>query len=381
MTLFHFFQMASQQERTPRIYRPLAQLKNFYKAEAHSSSVEAHASSELPHIETKRKLTHFSTQSCQYSKTINDALKMKLKTGQIYDQISFMDLKMRRDKEKYDGAVLEHRNFTRAFDKFLAEQYQRVKETLQKLQAHEQQSSRLQESLRDLRQTITQKSLKIYELEAKWRQYKTCEKFLLHISPLLRRDPEKSEFPGNFAVNPDCKTPTLDELISNFRKHHERTSSFDESQYEHVTAAKMSDFLSKLKRQNLKILRYKLEQEKLTSAFADSNSAFEIDFRDEVARLDDKIGRVQAEAEDKIREVMNMKIQCDDISKDAEIFDKKDEEKLKSFVEDLYAQCFRPTYQEKSHVQMARYLEDYCHALLCELYSFEPCILKKVLTR
>lgn len=409
---------------------------------------------------------------------------MKLKLGQIHDQISAIDQRMAKESIKYRNAVEKHENFQKLFEQFLSNQYEQVKHKLLELEEHEIESDQLKEKLADLQKTITMKSLHIYELESAWRYHKKSQLFLNHLSNLLKNDegstagatfvgsaatssvavsspaslaiadfPDATHFPAdssaigssaslassvadsaeadstiadslpaaspsvaessaasvgnsfvagnipaipaktflpaagllveqpNFNVDPTCDTPTLDDLISNYELYDQQEEIFVAEQYAHVTPARMEDFLDKLKRQNIRLLRHKLEHEKVTNIFEDAEKACNVNARNQATALAQQVVEVQrklqvqndkaSETEQRLREVVQQR--C--------TFTGADVESLKKFVQKLYNQIFKPTYEERSHVHMAKCMEEYVQSLLCQLYSYEPQILKKALRK
>lgn len=397
---------------------------------------------------------------------------MKLKLGQIHDQISAIDKKMAKESIKYREAAEKHENFQKLFEEFLGKQFDRVKQKLLELDGHETESDQLKEKLADLRQIITVKSLHIYELEQSWRQHKTCQLFLSHLGTLLKdkdnddtlseailpvsasiaessaaescvagppteatsvadssaaahfvpnspaassltdspvgispvtnisisadadsasRTIPQSPFNGtapdfltaqpNFNVDPACDTPSLDDLISNFQLHDHQEELFDEEQYAHVTPTRVVDFLDKLKQQNIRLLRHKLEYEKVTNILQEAEKVCYADAEDQATKLAQQVAEVQDKLEAETLEVEKAEQCLEEAVQQGCRFAGADVEALKKFVESLYERIFKPTYEERSHVHMAKCVEQYVESLLCQLYSYEPQILKKVLKR
>lgn len=464
------------------IYTPLADLKFHYQSADRPSSVEGSASTALPLIPTQRsKYRALSSQSQEYKKTINETLRMKLKLGQIHDQISAIDQKMVKESKKYRNAVEKHENFQKSFEQFLSKQYDRVKQKLLELEVEETESDQLKEKLADLQRTITEKSLHIYELERAWRHHKKSQLFLSHLGNLLKNDEDPpaspigstsvvvsspaalstadthvatdiadssaagspaslassgadspavaasdplseaspspaasaspstaafasaSAFAGgsvaetpletsippldspatqpNFNIDPKCDTPTLDDLLSNYELHDQQEEPFIEENYIYVTPEKIEDFLDKLKRQNIRLLRHKLEHEKVKNILEEAEKICDLDARNQATALAEQEAEVQSKLEAQTIELSQAEQNLRDIVQQGCGFADTDVNNLKKFVEKLYEQIFKPTYEERSHVHMAKCVEEYVQSLLCQLYSFEPHILKKALRR
>lgn len=185
----------------------------------------------------------------------------------------------------------------------------------------------------------------------------------------------------NFNVDPTCDTPTLDDLISNYELHDQQEEPFVEEHYAHVTPAKVEDFLDKLKRQNIRLLRHKLEHEKVKNILEEAEKVCDIDAHNQATALAQQVAEVQRKLEAQTSEVSQAEQHLQEVMQKGCGFAETDVETLKKFVEKLYGQIFKPTYEEHSHVHMAKCVEEYVQSLLCQLYSYEPQILKKALRR
>lgn len=365
-----------------RLYKPLADLKYQYQSHSRPSTTQAVASTELPRIKQKERhhRDRYSTQSYRTSNTINDILKMKLEYGHIHDQISLIDLHMKENSAKQKEAVLKHERFVACFERFLSRQYDRVTRVLSDLTRHERKSDRMRNMLDSLRQEVVQKSLEIHELESTWRTFKVSQKFLLHIAALLQSTtsfaPQAFE---NFNVDPACETPTLDELVANFERH-DYDQPFDAAKFEHVTAVGILDFLSKLKQQNLMLLRFNHEYGRTKDTLGDAKTMLESKLQDRESTLASDVDKIEKQIQNVSRELESVQKRFEKEVR-ANESKAKEAEELRDFVEALYGCCFVPTRARKSHLQMVACVEEHCMALLSELSYFEPHILKKVLRR
>lgn len=364
-----------------RIYKPLADLKYQYQSRSQSSTVRAAAAStELPHIKQKehRHRDSYVTQNYLISNTIKDILKMKLEYGHIHDQISLIDLHMQEESAKYENAVLKHDQFVVSFERFLSSQYKQVTDVLFNLASQEHKSDQMREALSGLRQLVVQKSLETHELECTWRQFKVSQKFLIHIAFLLKStESSMSEIVQNFNVNPISETPTLEELIENFEKHDDM-QTFDEVDFEHVTASRILDFLFKLKQQNLMLLRFNHEYKRTKNIFSGCKIIVERQLQEKESTLAKNVTEIKKQIEDVSREMASVQSLYE---KEVSISKSKvrEAEDLQDIVQSVYESYFGPTIVHKSPLQMMKCVEEHCLQLLCELNSLEPHILKKVL--
>lgn len=363
-----------------RIYKPLTDLKYHYQSHSQSSTIRAAASTELPHIKQKehRRRDSYVTQNDLISNTIKDVLKMKLEYGHIHDQISLIDLHMQEESAKHENAVLMHDQFVVSFERFLSSQYKQVTDILFDVANHEHKSDKMREKLNGLRQLVVQKSLETHELECSWRQFKISQKFLVHVAFLLKStDSLTSEIVQNFNVNPVSETPTLEELIENFGTHDDM-QTFDEADFEHVTASRILDFLFKLKQQNLMLLRFNHEYKRTKDIFSGCKIIVERQLQEKESILVKNVTEIKKQIEGVSREMESVQSLYDkevSISKS----NARKAEELQDLVQSMYESCFGSTIIHKSSLQMMKCVEEHCLQLLCELNSFEPHILKKVL--
>lgn len=362
-------------DSTKVTYKPLQDLKFAYLQKSHTTSVRAQVSTELPTISAKSaKKRDFQTKTSTYTNTINGALKMKLKLAQLQDEISLIDLKIDEDVKKFQHANAQHENFTKSFENFLTQQYEKVTDSLTELKKSESESSELKNKLDELQQQMIEKSLKLYDLESIWRKYKTSLNFLLHLSALLRYN---KTYSGEFKNLRTDKTSSLDELMVNFKNLNTELIEFKENDFSHLTASKIMEFLSKLKRQNLKILRYKLHYQKLRDIFADTDQFLENSFRVNLKNTEDVILNAQEKTKKVSRNVQMVEKQYEIL--ETKVLCMKEISPVHTFVEQLYEKCFKTVSLEKSHVQMVKCVEDYCHLLLCTLSSFDRDIILKAI--
>lgn len=283
---------------------------------------------------------------------------------------------MKQEEIKYQEATSKHEHFVRAFNQFLAHQYERVKTVLAELSAHEEKTARTKANLNQLEQRVVEKSLKIYEVERLWRKYKVSQNFLLHIASLLKRERSVNEF-RTFNVDPDCDTPSLDDLVRNFEKHALDDLPFEAVNFEHVTAERLFDYLNGLRKQNLRLLDLKLRYEDVKEAIKEEKKCTERECEEREVKVVSDIRDIKSKIEDKIAatELARMKVEASFDHSDQNVKRKLD---LQHRVEMLYERCFGASAIKGSHMQMMKCVEDHCLMLLNTLNTFDPHILKKI---
>lgn len=348
-------------------FKPLQDLKFLYQQKSDTTSRKAQVSTELPIISAKTAHKRdFLTKTCSYTKTINEALIMKLKSAQLHDELSLIDLKMNRSTKKFHNAQSQHDNFAKSFEEFLTQQYEHVTDSLVKLEQSERESNELRNKLNQLHRDRVERSLKIYELEETWRKYKTSQNFLVHLSSLLQND---KKFHKEFRNLQSDETFTLEELMLNFEHLNSDSAEFREDDFKHLTARKIMEFLSKLKRQNLKILHYKLQYQKLTNILHDTDKFLEENFQSNFHASEKLIDDIQEKTTNVIKDVQVAQNQYEILEK--KVLSLKEYSPLHTFIEHLYEKCFKMNPSKKSHLTMVKCIEDYCHLLFCALNSFD----------
>ncbi|XP_065200294.1 uncharacterized protein LOC135831607 [Planococcus citri] len=365
----------SRRNPTKTTFKPLQDLKFAFTQQSHATSVKGQVSNELPVIKTdSTKKRDLRTQTLSYTDVIDRTLKINLKIAQIHDEVSLIDLKILESSNKFQNSNSQHDKFAKSFEDFLTKQYETVSDSLIELEKTENQSAQLKQELQNLRRQITEKSLKIYELEDIWRKYSTSRNFLRHLSRLLSND---KSYTGKFENPNESNASQIDELLEIFKNIGPTDEKFDDNNFKHVTAEKMLQFLSKLKQQNLKILRYKLHYEKFKNIFHCANEFLENNFRANFNEIE-KNSRISREKSQKVVVELVMKEkQLENLKRNIHMMQRNPS--LHNFIEQLYEKCVKMPALEKSHLEMVKHIENYCHLLLCTLNSFDHVTIQKAI--
>ncbi|XKL66198.1 hypothetical protein PGB90_009618 [Kerria lacca] len=380
---------------TSRIYRPLEELKYLYSSPSVTSTMVADVSSELPAMGTQRpkeRKEYSCTAKRFYLNTVEDTYRMKLQLGQIHDKISRIQLKMRCDNEKYENALARHEYFIVCFERFLFVQYERVSKVLADLEDCEYESKRLKEKLDVLLGRIEEKSSSIRQLENKRRTFEVSERFLSHISTLLFDNHETFTTAATSATD-------IRRLFSNLNKNGGGSDvfslsflpviPFDSNRYRHVTAVRIVEYLSQLKRQNLKWLSFKLQPRKISIVLQAVNEEMKNDIENRINSVSESVREARCEIRHNNEKIKMLRMRHNGDNVEGAHGKRERKPKLESelglslsddaFIRKLYERCFQPIYEKESSMQIVKYIEEYCYSLLRELYLFEPRILNRIL--